>query len=69
MINTNETANVIVNILAFGFSIFMIVIFILIWVNTNKIVDNTKNKDKFSNTIEDDDVYQCIKRNPKCCVN
>ena len=42
MINTNETADIIVNILAFGFSIFMIVIFILIWVNTNKIVDNTK---------------------------
>lgn len=42
MINTNETANVIVNILALGFSIFMIIIFILIWVNTNKIVDNTK---------------------------
>ncbi len=52
MINTNETTNVIVNILALGFSIFMIVIFILIWVNTNKIVDNTKkHKDRFSNTI------------------
>lgn len=38
----NTTQDVIVNILAMGFSIFMVVIFILIWVNTNKIVDNTK---------------------------
>jgi len=40
--NNNDTVNVIVNILGVGFSIFLIVIFILIWVNTNKIVDNTK---------------------------
>ena len=70
MINTNETANIIVNILAFGFSIFMIIIFILIWVNTNKIVDNTKkHKDEFSNTIEDNDDYECIKKNNHCCIN
>ena len=40
----DTTQDVIVNILAMGFSIFMVVIFILIWVNTNKIVDNTKKK-------------------------
>lgn len=40
---SDKTTNIIANILAFSFSIFLIVIFILIWVNTNKIVDNTKN--------------------------
>ena len=70
MINTKETANVIVNILLLGFSIFMITIFILIWVNTNKIVDNTKKyKDEFSDTIEDDD-YKCLLAyNHPCCAN
>lgn len=38
----DTTQDVIVNILAMGFSVFMVVIFILIWVNTNKIVNNTK---------------------------
>ena len=47
---SDKTTNVIPNILAFSFSIFLIIIFILIWVNTNKIVDNTKNStEKFNN--------------------
>lgn len=45
----NTTQDVIVNILAMGFSIFMVVIFILIWVNTNKIVDNTKKNEHMTN--------------------